>query len=200
MYDIPTEILIGEQSYPITNKGDYRTILGCFAVLEDPELTKEERILNCLMIFYEDIDDVRDLYKISDLETAVKEMFKFFNGGSEQAVGAAVKHKVIDWEQDSQMICSAVNNVAHTEIRSEPYIHWWTFLGYYMAIGESPLSTVVAIRDKILKGKKLEKHEQEFRRNNPQYFIWNSKTIEEQEMDAFVRDLWNADKVGTEDG
>lgn len=198
MYSIPTEILIGEQSFKITHKGDYRMVLDCFSALEDPELSKQERILTSLLIFYEDLQDLDDLAMFPDLEIAVKEMFKFFNGGGEQTTGASVNHKLIDWEQDSQMICSAINNVAHKEIRSEPYIHWWTFLGYYMAVGESPLATVVGIRDKIVRGKKLEKHEQEFQRNNPQYFVWNRMTAEEQEADLYIRELWNAG--GQEDG
>lgn len=193
MYSIPTEILIGEQSFKITDRGDYRMVLDCFSALEDPELSKEQRIATSLLIFYEDLRDLNDFSKFPDLEVAVKEMYKFFNGGGEQSQGANVNHKLIDWEQDSQMICSAVNNVAHMEVRSEPYIHWWTFLGYYMAVGESPLATVVGIRDKIVRGKKLEKHELEFQRNNPQYFTWNRMTVEEQEADAYIRGLWNSE-------
>ena len=65
-------------------------------------------------------------------------------------------------------------------------------MGYYTAIGECPLSTVIHIRDKIVTGKKLEKYERNFRNSNPQYFTWNSKTIEEKEADRLVRELWNA--------
>ena len=193
MYSIPTDILIGEQSYHITNDGDYRMVLDCFAALEDPELQKEERIATALIIFYEDLNDLADLGKI-DLEIAVKEMFKFFNCGEEHAVGAELNHKVIDWQQDSNLICSAVNNVAKKEVRAEQYLHWWTFFGYYLAIGESPLATVVSIRNKILKGKKLEKYEQEFRRSNPRYFVWNDKTVDQAEADAWARKMWNSGK------
>jgi len=84
-----------------------------------------------------------------------------------------------------------VNKVANTEIRLEPYIHWWTFMGYYTAIGNCSLSMIVEIRDKIARGKKLEKHEREFRNNNPQYFIWNNRTVEEEEAEKLVREIWN---------
>jgi hypothetical protein len=60
-----------------------------------------------------------------------------------------------------------------------------------MSIGESVLSTVVGIRNKLIKGKKLEKFEQDYRRDNPQYFTWNSRSAKEQQMDDFVRQLWN---------
>ena len=43
----------------------------------------------------------------------------------------------------------------------------------------------------MMKGKKLEKHEREFRRSNPQYFIWDSRTKEQVEGDELIRALWN---------
>lgn len=65
-------------------------------------------------------------------------------------------------------------------------------MGYYNAIGESPISTIVGIRDKIMRGKKLEKHEREFRQNNPHYFVWKHNTVEDEEADRLVRELWNS--------
>ena len=105
--------------------------------------------------------------------------------------GKQMNYRLIDWEKDSQMICSAVNKVANTEIRSEPYIHWWTFMGYYSAVGESLLSSVVSIRDKMMRGKKLEKYEQEFRRNNPEYFVWNTDSVADEEAEELFKQLWN---------
>ena len=81
--------------------------------------------------------------------------------------------------------------MAQTEIRSEPYLHWFTFMGYYISIGESVLATVVSIRDKKHKGKKLEKHEKEFVKNNPQYFIERQTDKEKQEADDLFNSVWN---------
>ena len=92
------------------------------------------------------------------------------------------------------MICSAINNVANKEIRFEPYIHWWTFMGYYMAIGECPLSTIVGIRSKIMHGKKLEKYEKEMMTNNPEYFSDDYRSLEDIEADMEIRKLWNSSK------
>ena len=85
------------------------------------------------------------------------------------------------------MIVSAINNVAHTEIRALPYLHWWTFTGYYMAIGECPLSMVVGIRNKLAKHKKLEKYELEFKRQNPQYFTWKK---DQKEAEMLFEQIW----------
>ena len=194
MFDIPISINIKEQSFSIREKGDFRMVLDCFCALNDIELDRRERIIASLMIFYKDFNTVEDVLSCDAdlLKQLVKEMYRFFNCGNSEGVGNKVNHNLIDWERDQQLICSAVNNVAKKEIRLEEYIHWWTFMGYYLAIGDSPMSTIVAIRHKIVEGKKLEKHEQEFRKDNPQYFEWKSKSIEEQEAEKDILAMWNS--------
>jgi len=192
MFDIPVSIQIGEQQLNIRNKGDYRMVLDCFAALNDTELEKEERVYCSLIIFYEDFNDLEDLMKCPFLNEAVQKMYWFFNCGDDKGVGANKHRKLIDWEGDSQLIASAINKVANTEIRATSYIHWWTFMGYYLAIGESPLATIVGIRSKIMEGKKLEKYETKFKNDNPQYFIWDNKSVEEKEAEEAVLSLWNS--------
>lgn len=185
MFNLPTSITINGQPYGITNKGDYRMVIDCFLVLNDIELTEEERIISALLIFYDDVNSPDDISTIFDKEVfpeAVKQMYRFFNCNQKE-IGAATNHKLVDWEQDEQLIVSAINNVAKTEVRAVDYMHWFTFMGYYTSVGESVLSTVISIRDKIVKGKKLEDYEKEFRNANPGYFEWNHKTIEELEAD-----------------
>lgn len=189
MYELPTEIEINGEYYPIRKRGDYRMVLDVFSVLEDNTITQSERIISALIIFYEDLSDIEDLMIFDDLEEAAIKMYEFFNGCVTK--GKSTGRKLIDWKQDEALIMPAINNVAGKEIRLEEYVHWWTFMGYYMSIGESTLTTVVGIRDKILRGKKLEKWERDFRRDNPHYFMWNHQTIEEQEANEWLKSVWN---------
>jgi Bacteriophage Gp15 protein. len=168
-------------------------VLDCFSALNDIELDETERTLAVLIIFYENFESIDDIIKVENevISKLIDGFFDFIRCGNENKVTANTNYITLDWEGDAQMICSAVNKVAGTEIRALPYLHWWTFMGYFAAVGESTLSTVVAIRLKILKGKKLEKHEQEFRRENPQYFEWNHSSIQDREDDELMRQLWN---------
>ena len=192
MYDIPTSITIQDQSFAIRNKGDYRVVLDCFSALNDTELSDQERMIACLIIFYEDLESAEDINNLPDVEEAIKKMYDFFNCGEED-IGAKANYRLIDWDKDSQMICAAINKVSNKEIRLEPYIHWWTFMGYYTAVGDSLLAQVVGIRHKIVTNKKLEKYEQQFKRDNPQYFTWNHKSIEDREAEDWVKSMWNAE-------
>ena len=194
MYDLPTSIFVEDKEYKIREAGDFRVVLDCFSALGDIEMGEDFRVLASLIIFYDGFteDTLSDLNE-GEATALIKEMLLFFNCGQEDDSNTP-SPKLIDWDKDSQMIMSAVNNVAGKEVRLEKYIHWWTFVGYYMSIGESVLATVVSIRNKILKSEKLEKWEQKFRQENPHYFKWNSKSIEDQELDALMYELWNNGK------
>lgn len=187
MYDLPTSIILDGQEWPIRNKGDFRVILDCFEALNDIELSNNEKVFASLIIFFQDINCLEDIQKLPDVEKAYQEMVNFFNCGQEESKSAS--YKLIDWQADATLIISAVNKVAGKEIRSE-YVHWWTFMGYYVAIGECPLSTIVGIRYKKIKNKKLEKWEREFIKDNPQYFGNATKTPEQLEMEKWLKEQW----------
>ena len=192
MYELPTEIIVKDIPYQIRNRGDYRMILDVFSGLEDDELEQNERVISALMIFYENFNELEDVLACGDdLEELVKQMYDFFNGDKVKANEVKKARKLLDWEGDSALISAAINHVSGKEIRSEPYIHWWTFLSYYMSVGESVLSTVISIRDKTANGKKLEKWEQDYKRDNPQYFRWKYKTVDEIDAENWLKSVWN---------
>jgi hypothetical protein len=194
-YELPTSVILNDAEHAIRKDGDFRMVLDCFRLLQDTELEENERILACLVVFYDELNDVEDIQRLGDIEEAVKQMFSFFNCGQKQSAGINTEAKVIDWDKDSLMIISAINNVAGKEIRAEKYLHWWTFMAYYMAIGESSLSTVVNIRRKIIKGKKLEKFEQDYVNENPELFK-RTENYTKEEQDYLNDILANWDTGG----
>ena len=72
----------------------------------------------------------------------------------------------MDWEQDYPLLVAPINRVLGFEAREAGYLHWWTFLGAYMEIGDCLFSQVVAIRKKKASGRKLDKSDEEFYRRN----------------------------------
>ena len=96
--------------------------------------------------------------------------------------------KVMDWEQDESILFPSINKVAGKEVRAVEHMHWWTFMGYFMEIDDGTFSTVVGIRQKKVKGKKLEKWEQEFYRNNRKLCDLRKRYTEEEQAEI---DYWN---------
>ena len=81
------------------------------------------------------------------------------------------------------MISADIIKVAGHDVRSDSFCHWWTFVSYFMRIGEGQLSTVVSIRDKLRKHKKLEKWEKEFyNQNRSKVDLKRHYTEEEDEL------------------
>ena len=191
MYELQTSVDIDGASFEIRNKGDFRMVLDCFKVLNDTELSETEKIYTALIIFYEDFNSLDDVLKHGYIINELQEnMFLFFNVAEEELPSNTKNYKVIDWDKDSNLICSAINNVANKEIRSLEYLHWWTFMSYYTAIGECLLSQVVSIRYKIARNEKLEKYEKKFKQDNPQYFNIDMRSNSQKEADEYIKKLW----------
>lgn len=196
MYELPTYAIVNNKKFAIRNKGDFRLILDCLRALDDPQLSDDFRIMTALVVFYEDLNSIDEINKLfeGDLMTAVKAMYEFINCG-QFSIGRKVNYKLIDWEQDEQLICGEINKIANCEVRLKEYLHWWTFMSYYIAIGDGAFSHIVYIRHKMCKGKKLDKSEIEFKRENPEFFTWKKYTNNQQhEADDLFNQIWNRGK------
>lgn len=154
-WGLPRSAVFGGAEYPIN--ADFRDILEIIKYLNDATKTEYTRWMIALGLFYE--GEIPGEY----LEEAARFLSDFISYGAPDDKPGP---KLMDWEQDAQMIVSDVNKVAGKEIRAEKFLHWWTFLSYFYGIGEGQLSTVVSIRSKKAKGKKLDKSEQEYYREN----------------------------------
>lgn len=174
-WDLPTSLKVGEITVDINT--DFRQILNILVVFNDPELTKEERWLVALNLFYK--DKIPNEY----VEDAIKAMVEFIDAGVETKAPNGAP-SVMDWEQDAPLIIPAVNRTLGYECRNQEYLHWWTFLGGYMEIGECLFSTVVNIRQKKVRGKKLEEHEKEFERHNKNLIEIKRKLTEEEQAQS----------------
>lgn len=165
-------------------RSDFRTALLIFQACNDVELNDYEKVMTMVECLYEDVENILP----EDYQEANDQAVWFLEGGNVADDKVKQTKKVLDWEQDQQMIFSAVNKVAGHETRAVEYMHWWTFLGYFNEIGEGLLSTVINIRQKKNKGKKLEKHEQNFYIENKSLIDIKIKLTEEEQAEI---DYWN---------
>lgn len=187
---LPETLTVGSEDYPI--RTDYRNILQVFEAFQDPELTQEEKWIVAIYLLFENFSCADDVMEAAqngfDLEEAMKQISWFISAG--QPEKQVLEQPTYNWKQDEQMIFSAVNKVAGRETRELEYLHWWTFLGYFNEVGEGTFSFIVAIRHKLNKGKKLEKHEKEFLSHNKELVLMKKPlTKEEQEQEDAYKSL-----------
>ena len=158
MWSLPVSVRIGGRDFSINT--DFRDVLEIIGALTDERKHEQIRLLVALSLFYDGFGEM----SLEDHREAIDRMMDFIACG-EQDDGVP-RPKMIDWEQDRTIIAAEVNKVAGTEVRALEYLHWWTFIAYFNGIGEGQLSYIVSIREKLRKGRSLEKHEREFYRAN----------------------------------
>lgn len=178
-WTLPTSAILGGKEYEIVT--DYRDILDVIKAMQDPGIADFARSQVVLSLFYEDFDSIPpELWK-----EAMQFMAVFINCGEEVHEDRRPHPKLIDWDQDRQAIVTDISRITGTDIRGVEYLHWWTFVAYYGAIGDGQLATLVSIRQKRSKGKKLEQWEKEFYAEHQDQIDfrpnYTAEEIEEQE-------------------
>ncbi len=152
-YQLPEEAVLSQRKYGILP--DFRNILRIFQVLGG-DLPEYIRWKIAMGLFY-----VPELAE-EDFGEGVSWFCRFIQ--PEEGVGDG--GKVLDWDKDGSAIIAGVNAVAGQEIRSLPFVHWWTFLSWFHAMPPGELSTRISLRQKLRKGQPLEDWEKEYYREN----------------------------------
>lgn len=191
-WEFPTSLNIGGTDYEI--RTDYRAVLDLLTALNDNDLTDSDEQIEAYMksrvileIMFPQCDDI----PAEHLQEALDKVVEFIDMGITED---SKKPKTMDWEQDAPILIPAINKVLNCEIRAEKYIHWWTFLGAYMGIGESLFSNIVSIRQKKDKGKKLDKWEMEFYKENKSLIDFKQKDQRSDEEKEMLRDYFGYKK------
>ena len=171
IFDLPTALEVGGRMWDIAT--DYRDILRILTAFEDPDLTDADKAMLCLYNLYVDLEEMPQEH----LQAAFDAALQFIDHGANGDKGGP---RTMDWTQDAPLIFPAVNRAAGFEVRSVDYMHWWTFLGLFMEIRDSTYATVLSLRGKKSRGKKLEKQEQEFWSHNKDICVLKRRETEEE--------------------
>lgn len=155
-WQLPQKAAFDGTSYDL--HADFRDVLEIIGYLQDTEMPEFIRWQIALALFYD------QQIPQEHSRQAMEYLAWFLTGGCPESDRPGPK--LLDWEQDAAAIVSDVNKAAGQEIRALPFVHWWTFLSWFHAIGDGQVSVLVSVRDKLRRGKKLEGWEKEFYRQN----------------------------------
>ena len=156
-WDLPEVVTVDGTPYRVNT--DFRDVLEILRWLDgstDPALTDSERWYVALALFYRDFS----LMPPVQYREACEAMATFVQAGRPD--GGPCTPRLMDWQQDAPLIAAGISKAAGQDVRTLPYLHWWSFLAWFDAIGEGSFATVVAIRDKLRRGKRLENWELDF--------------------------------------
>lgn len=187
---LPRTLNVNGKSYNINS--DYRNIFRILAAFKDDELKDAEKALVCLRRLYTDFR----LIPGEDYEEAYRQAVRFIDYNAEN-VNPKKHPKTVDLEKDEHLLFPAVNKVAGQEIRLLPYLHWWTFVGYFQSIDKDDLySYVILIRHKKATHEKLEKAERKFYEANKGIIDFMPARNSRQRVDDFFRAIYERTEGG----
>lgn len=121
-YELPTSLNISGVDFSI--RTDFHAIIDILIAMNDPELDEQAKAVVMLQILFEDWQSIPS----ECLDEACQKASEFIDCGQLDDNPNKPKPRLMDWEQDGDMIVPVVNKVAGKEIRAVPYMHWWTFL------------------------------------------------------------------------
>jgi hypothetical protein len=159
IYGLPKSVELGDEEFEI--RSDYRAILDILVALADPDLGDQERAEVLLNIFYTEPERI----PLENLQEAVEQALWFINCGQEEDKSKR-SPRLMDWEQDFFYIAGPVSRVVGQDVRGLDYLHWWSFMAAYQEIGDCTFAQIVRVRNLKAKGKRLDKTDQEFYREN----------------------------------
>jgi hypothetical protein len=175
---LPQTLTVCGTEYDI--RSDFRNILTIIAAYNDDSLSETEKTLVCLRRMYPDLEQMPRNEETFTAALQAAHTFIECKLSDDRP-----SPKVVNWEKDEQLIFPAINKVAGTEVRMVEYMHWWTFLGYFMSVDTDGLwGAVLTIRQKKARGKKLEKHEKEFLTQNPELCALETREVRGTPEDA----------------
>ena len=155
-FHLPTSITVSGTEYPI--RTDFRVILEIFIMLDDPDLSDADKTEALLRMFFID--------RPNDAVIALQ-AFTDFVDPRHGSQGKKSSGRLIDWQQDFDLMVAPINHILGFECRASEYLHWRTFLSAYLEIPpESVFARVLRIREKLRTGKKLEKNERSWYNKN----------------------------------
>lgn len=161
-HTLPQSVTLDDVEYAILS--DFRVALDIIAIMNDSEITDAERAYCCLSIFYPEYESMPH----HAIDEAIEFLYWFIGGGEPQSKKKKKPMRLMDWEQDFPIMVSPINRVVGCDIRGVENLHWWTFLAAYNEIGDCLFAHIVSIRKKRAEGKKLDKSDEAFYRENQQ--------------------------------
>lgn len=163
---LPVTVEVNGQEVGVNS--DFRVFILFEQILQDHELSKEEKIKKCLSLFYRD--------NPSDLVEAIQQMFNFYSMSfmsdfhtSNKGKSLKKNKKLYDWDFDQGYIYSAFLSQYRVDLQAVNYMHWWKFRFLFMGLNEdNKISKIICYRDidtSKLKDKEEKKHYEKLKKD-----------------------------------
>ena len=174
---LPSSVKIDGTEYEINS--DFRTSVLFSLLMEDDNLSEEEKVLQALNLYYPVIPD--------NLEEAIEQIKWFYSCGKlDNPIGnkkaRAISKKVFDFEVDANYIYSAFMSQYNIDLQDIEQLHWWKFKALLEGLKEdNKLSKIIEYRSVDL-SKIKDKEQRKFYKDMQKQYSLNKESKEELKL------------------
>ena len=179
---LPSSVKIDSTEYEINS--DFRTSVLFSLLMEDDNLSKEEKVLQALNLYYPVVPD--------NSEEAIKQIKWFYSCGKlDNPIGnkkaRTSSKKVFDFEVDANYIYSAFMSQYNIDLQDIEQLHWWKFKARLEGLKEdNKLSKIIEYRSVDL-SKIKDKEQRKFYKDMQKQYSLNKESKE----DLKLLEEWN---------
>lgn len=177
------DAIVKEKIGNIKINTDFRISILFELLMQDNTVSKKEKILQSLQLYYPDLD------KIKDFDKAIQDMLWFYRCGKELADSKENNNvernkQIYSYEFDDDKIYSAFMEQYNIDLQDIKYLHWWKFKALFNALSENTQFVKImgyrAMNVNEIKDKKMKK---KYRKLQKMYALPDMRTEEEKEYD-----------------
>ena len=177
------DAIVKEKIGNIKINTDFRISILFELLMQDNTVSKKEKILQSLQLYYPDLD------KIKDFDKAIQDMLWFYRWGKELADSkenniVERNKQIYSYEFDDDKIYSAFMEQYNIDLQDIKYLHWWKFKALFNALSENTQFVKImgyrAMNVNEIKDKKMKK---QYRKLQKMYALPDMRTEEEKEYD-----------------
>ena len=179
---LPSSVKIDSTEYEINS--DFRTSVLFSLLMEDDNLSEEEKVLQALNLYYPVVPN--------NLEEAIEQIKWFYSCGKlDNPIGnkkaKASSKKVFDFEVDANYIYSAFMSQYNIDLQDIEELHWWKFKALLEGLKEdNKLSKIIEYRSVDLSKIKDKEQRKFYKDMQKQYSL-----KKENEEDLKLLEEWN---------
>lgn len=179
-------ILIDELPKKVGNidiNSDFRISILFELLMQDNELSSEEKVEQALVLYYP------NLAAIADYSKAIEDIVWFYRCGKEVNTNnkESIKNsnkQIYSYEFDAEYIYSAFMEQYNIDLNSIKYLHWWKFKALFNSLNENVLfSKIMSYRVIDLSKIKDKAIKKQYKQLKELYKLPDMRSEEEKEND-----------------
>ena len=179
---LPTSFSIDGKKYEFNY--DFRTSILFCLLMQDTELTEEEKILQGLQLYYPVIPP--------NIEEAYKKILYFYSRGKEIEDNKKVKqgkrifkrnnNRAYDFEIDADLIFSAFMTQYNINLNRDN-LHWWEFMSLFNSLkDDTEIVKIMNYRTIDVNSIEDKKERKTYKQLQDYYSLENTMTMEEKQL------------------